>query len=731
MSHEFDAALSIFAEETAQLLANMENALLSLETAPDDSETINSLFRAMHTIKGSSGLFGFNPIVSFTHEAESVLDKVRNGERSIDADLISVLLDSKDHTASLVEHCLSAPDSALPSDLAAANEQLIKRLSGKRQTGIQSSPINTNQLQTEGGGEFSVEDSWLISLEFQADALRNGMDPLSFIRYLKTLGEIKEILTITPDMPAGEAMDPESCYLHFKIAFQSDANKQTIEGVFEFAADDCNIKILPPDTKVKEYLSLLEAQDQNHVDRLGEMLVQIGALTQNDVINALKAQSGTGNTETKPIKPLGEILIEQQVVQKPVVEQALKAQEKTKQKIAAESNYIRVDANKLGHLINLVGELVISSAAMNLIVERYALSDADEVAAGMNALVSNIRDTALELRMVQIGETFSRFRRVVRDASNELGKDIELVISGAETELDKTVVEKINDPLTHLIRNSLDHGIESPEQRLATGKPAKGTVQLNAYHESGHIIIQIADDGAGLNSEKIAAKAIANGLIKPDHDLSKPEIYNLIFAAGLSTKEQATNLSGRGVGMDVVKRNIEALRGSVAIDSLEGQGTTITIHLPLTLAIIDGFMVGTEQDRYIIPLNMVDECIEMDPKECDINEVEHYINLRGQVLPYIRLGDYFDCRKTGEAKRHESMVVVKSGQYKAGFVVDQLHGEHQTVIKPLGKIFEQIKGITGATVLGDGNVALILDVQGLIRAAINRRTLSQGTSAFQ
>ena len=722
MSNEFDAALSVFAQEADQLLTDMENALLSLEDDPDDAETINGLFRAMHTIKGSSGLFGFDPIVAFTHEAESVLDKVRNGERSIDADLISTLLDSKDHTSRLIEHCLNIPDTPLPSDLTLASEQLIKRLTGKQTTDIQSSPADSKQFQSVGGGEISVDDSWLISLEFQKDALRNGMDPLSFIRYLKTLGEIKEILTLTPAMPLGDAMDPESCYLHFKVAFQSDANKQTIEEVFEFAADDCDIKILPPNSKVSEYLELLEAQDESHVHRLGEMLVQIGALTQNDVQQALKVQSNAAETEDEAPKPLGQILVEQHVVQQPVVEQALKKQEQTKQRVATESNYIRVDAAKLGHLINLVGELVISSAAMNLIIERHGLSDADDIAASMNSLVNSIRDTALELRMVQIGETFNRFRRVVRDVSNELGKNIDLIISGGETELDKTVVEKINDPLTHLIRNSLDHGIESPEQRIAAGKPTQGTVQLNAYHESGHIVIQITDDGAGLNSEKIVAKAIANGLIKPDHGLSKQEIYNLIFAAGLSTKEQATNLSGRGVGMDVVKKNIEALRGSVAIDSIEGEGTIITIHLPLTLAIIDGFMVGAEQDRYIIPLSMVDECIEMDPNECEINEIEHYINLRGQVLPYLRLGDYFHSRKLNEQKRRESMVVVKSGQYKAGFVVDQLHGEHQTVIKPLGKMFEKLKGITGATVLGDGNVALILDVQGLIQAAINKRT---------
>lgn len=719
---DLDATLSIFSQEAEQLLADMEDALLSLEANATDSETINTLFRAMHTIKGSSGLFGFNAVVAFSHEAESVLDKVRNGERCIDAELISVLLESKDHTAKLIEHCLENNNAPLPDSLAAASEQLIRKLTGGQAVAQLPSTTAPSKLESEGGEEIAFDDNWLISLEFQQDAFRNGMDPLSFIRYLKTLGEIKRILTIAPSMPSGDDMDPESCYLHFKIAFQSDASKQAIESVFEFAADDCEIKILPPNSKVDDYLKLLAAQDETQLRRLGDMLVLIGALTENDVNHALTSQQRAQNSaEQTTSKPLGEILVEQQLIQQPVVEQALRKQEQTKQKLASEANYIRVDAGKLGHLINLVGELVISSAAMNLIVERHGLNDAGEVAASMNALVSSIRDTALELRMVQIGETFSRFRRVVRDVSKELNKDIELYISGGETELDKTVVERINDPLMHLIRNALDHGIETPEQRLAAGKPEQGSVQLNAFHQSGHIVIQISDDGAGLDCEKIVAKAVANGLISANHNLSRQEIHNLIFAAGLSTKEQATNLSGRGVGMDVVKKNIEALRGSVSIDSELGQGTTISIELPLTLAIIDGFMVGCDQDRYIIPLSMVDECIEMNADECLVDDVEHYINLRGEVLPYLRLGDYFHNRQNSDKKR-ESIVVVKTGQIKAGFVVDQLHGEHQTVIKPLGKVFENLKGITGATVLGDGNVALILDVHGLIQMTIKNKT---------
>jgi len=729
--NELDAALETFSQEAEELLTEMEDSLLILEETPDDDETVNSVFRAMHTIKGSSGLFGFNEIVVFTHEAETVLDLVRNGERAIDAALISTLLDCKDHTIKLLEFCFAKDDDEeLPDDLQQQGNAIIEQLSGKKPEEKALATQQVAEVETEGS-EIST-DNWLISLDFQQDALRNGMDPLSFIRYLKTLGSIEQIITQTTEIPSGNDMDPESCYLQFRILFKSDADKQTIEEVFEFASDDCDIKILPPDSKIEHYLELLENQEETHVELLGDMLIQTGAITQNDIEKALQAQSELNQDDTEVSKPLGEILVEQQVIQQPVVEQALKKQEQTRKKVATESSYIRVDSNKLGQLINLVGELVISGAAMNLMVERHGLADVEEVATSMNTLVSDIRDTALELRMVQIGETFSRFRRVVRDVSKELNKDIELSISGGESELDKTVVEKINDPLTHLIRNSLDHGIELPEDRLQAGKPATGHISLNAFHESGHIVIQIIDDGAGLDSEKIVAKAISNGLITSAEDMSQQEIFNLIFEAGLSTKQQASNLSGRGVGMDVVKRNIEALRGSVNIDSVAGEGTTITIHLPLTLAIIDGFMVETEQERYIMPLSMVEECVEMDAKEYEIDDVQHYVNLRGEVMPYLRLGDYFHNRNSHNRTGRESLVVVRFGQSKAGFVVDKLLGEHQTVIKPLGKVFQTLKGITGATVLGDGNIALILDVQGLIQQATKNKSRSPskiGTAA--
>jgi two-component system chemotaxis sensor kinase CheA len=712
-------ALETFAQEVDELLTAMETALLGLTDTPDDTECINGIFRAMHTIKGSSGLFGFDEVVAFTHEVETVLDQVRNGEREIDTELISVLLACKDHAAQIIQHTLSHEEELLPEAWQQQGLKLIAQLTGC---------IPTTQQVTadhfEVNNKTHSRDNWLISLVFKKDALRNGMDPLSFIRYLQTLGEIIEVIVTMPPTPRLEEMNPEDCYLNFKIAFNSGADKKTIEDVFEFAEEDCVITILPPHSRQENYLQLLQDLPEDQFKRLGEILIEIGASTEKEVSRLLEEQRNSAE-----VKPIGEMLVAKNIVHQPVVEQALLKQEAVKQKINKDASYIRVDAEKLGYLINLVGELVISGAAMRLMVDKHGLSDVDDVASTMGELVQDIRDTALQLRMVQIGETFTRFQRVVHDVSKELGKQIQLQITGGEAELDKTVVEKINDPLTHLVRNSLDHGIETPEQRLQAGKPEKGTIQLNAYHDSGRIVIQISDDGRGLDPEKIVAKAVAKGLIKPDQILSKTEIYNLIFEPGLSTKEEASNLSGRGVGMDVVKRNIELLRGSVSVDSELGQGTTVTIHLPLTLAIIDGFMVEAQKERYIIPLSMVEECVEMSNDEWQINEIQHYVNLRGQVLPYLRLGDFFHKNKQHTKTKRESLVVVRFGEAKAGFVVDELHGENQTVIKPLGKLFENLNGIGGATVLGSGDVALILDVQGLIQYAKKRVSSTLTSSA--
>lgn len=707
-----DDALHTFIAESRELLQNMEEALLRIEHSPEDEELINAIFRAAHTIKGSAGLFGLDYIVAFTHVAESVLDRVRNGVLRIEGDLVAALLSSCDHLVELIEHLASGAGEPTAAIQDKSQEIIIclNTYLGKIAATTVVAQVECHQTYTsEGGGEVE-SDLWHISLRFGLDVLRNGMDPLSFIRYLSTLGDIHHITTLLNHIPSADEMDPESCYLGFEISFESNADKATIESVFEFVSEDCLIRILPPRSKITEYLRLIAELPEDDL-RVGEMLLRSGTLTQSELDAALRLQHGDGTAAQRPI---GEVLVEAQMVQQPVMEAVLEKQKQVKEHKSSEANLIRVDADKLDELINLVGELIIAGASTNMIAQRTGEADLLEATATLSRLVEEVRDSALKLRMVQIGATFNRFQRVVRDVSRDLGKDIELVISGAETELDKTVVEKIGDPLTHLVRNSMDHGIESAEARVACGKPGKGTLKLNAYHDAGSIVIEVSDDGNGLNKQRILKKAIERGLVKEGDNLSDREIYNLIFEAGFSTADTVSNLSGRGVGMDVVKRNITALRGTVNLDSVEGRGTMVSIRLPLTLAIIDGFLVGVGDAVYVIPLDMVVECIELNVLEHDASD-NRYLNLRGAVLPFLRLREHFEVE--GETVGRENVVVVRYGEHRAGLVVDRLMGEFQTVIKPLGKVFNRIHGIGGFTILGSGEVSLILDVPSLIQQA--------------
>ncbi|PWI33592.1 chemotaxis protein CheA [Vibrio albus] len=711
-----EEAKQIFVQESEELLQEMEDALLMMEEDPDNAEHLNSVFRAMHTIKGSGGIFGFNFIVSFTHPLESELDRARTGERAVDQELIALLLKCKDHTAALVEFAAQSADAPLPLELQRAGDHLIDQLNG---TGHSPSPDGTalaasteSPVETLFKEREDTDSLWLISLDFKPDTFRNGFDPLSFIRYLSNLGEVIKVITIYQLDETGEEMDPESCYLSFRIAFSSTASKSEIYDVFEFVQEDCSIRILSPQSKQSEYLNLLDNIPDSSCQLLGELLLSIGSLTQAELDQALSTQSSSQPEAAK--KQIGKILVEQQSVDKSTVKEALHKQEQIKEKVTKEARSIRVDAQKLGQLINLVGELVISSAAIRTQIRALSLPTLNDAASSMEVLVEEIRDTALQLRMVQIGDTFSRFKRVVRDVSKELGKEIELVISGGESELDKSVVEKINDPLTHLVRNSLDHGIEPPDQRVAAGKPAKGTLTLNAYHDSGHIVLEVSDDGAGLDVKKIREKAEVIGLVTPDQVLSHREQLQLIFEPGLSTKKEASNLSGRGVGMDVVKRNIESLRGAIELESERGKGTRVTIRLPLTLAIIDGFLVGIERESYIIPLSMVQECVEFGAEQ--LEHQGNYVNFRGEVMPFIHLRHFFGLPPADRQQR-ESLVIVRFGRTRAALVVDALLGEQQTVIKPLGAVFQNLSGISGATVLGSGDIALILSVQELIERA--------------
>ncbi len=724
-----DQALQTYIAESRALLQEMEDALLGLEQDPSDADLIGALFRSAHTIKGSAGLFGLDAIVSFTHVIENLLDQLRDGALAATPALIGTLLECRDHISELID--LAEGGEALDAAQFAQGERLLQAVraclgekphAASTLSQVQVQAERDEALESEGASLIEL-DNWHISVQFGPDVLRNGMDPASFIRYLASIGEIVDLRTCCDSMPGIDEMDPESCYLGFEIDFANCPDKKTIEDAFEFVRDDCRLRILPPPSHLAKYMGQIENL-QGNVEKLGEILMQAGIVTEAELSEALALQQmavqDTAADNTAP--PLGQILVSQGMVRDEVVHVALEKQKQIREHKSQEAKFIRVNAEKLDQLINLVGELVIAGASASLLARNCGNAPLQEATSVINRFVEEIREDALSLRMVEIGETFNRFARVVRDVSKEIGKDIGLEISGADTELDKTVVEKIGDPLTHLVRNAMDHGIEPAELRIARGKPAKGTVRLNAFHDSGSIVIEVTDDGGGLNRDRILAKAIERGLVAPAQSLSDRDIFNLIFEAGFSTAETITNLSGRGVGMDVVKRNIQALRGTVDIDSTQGVGTTVRIHLPLTLAIIDGFLVGVGGTSFVVPLDMVLECVELSEADRLEARQRDYINLRGEVLPFIHLRTHFEI--DGKSGRRENIVVVKNGDKKAGLAVDNLLGEFQTVIKPLGKLFSHVRGISGSTILGSGEVALILDVPSLVHLVAEQEKLA-------
>ncbi|MBI3392506.1 MAG: chemotaxis protein CheA [Nitrospirae bacterium] len=698
---DLEQGKKIYIEESRELLDDMDQALLALESDPSDSELINRIFRTAHTIKGSGGMFGFDEIVSFTHVLETLLDKVRAGSIAIatdpkgDSPLLALLFRARDNLALMVEG-LSTGASAP----AAETEEIRGLLQSYGGSGKAAGPAPSAAPAAPGGGPADPDHYSHVSVRFGRDTFRHGMDPAAFLHPLAKLGEINTVICVLDSLPAlnDESFDPEDCYLGFEINLCTAASKTEIEDVFEFVRDESRIAILPPESSVGEFVDLIKSHPGEDME-LGAYLVQCRAVTSTEIMRALEEQKKGGGL-------IGEILVKQGSVQKEVVEAALEKQKTVRAQKAQEASSIRVDAGKLESLIDLVGELVIAGANVLQLSHKAGSGALVESASGVYRLVEELREIALSVRMVPIGETFTRFQRVVRDISKEVGKEIALVINGGEAELDKTVVEKINDPLVHLVRNSIDHGIETPEVREKRGKPAKGTIRLNAYHDAGTIVIEVSDDGGGLNRERILKKAVERGLISAGQNLSDREVYRLIFEAGFSTAEKVTDLSGRGVGMDVVRRNIEALRGSVDVSSEEGKGTKVTIRLPLTLAIIDGFQVGVGGNSYVVPLDMVVECVELTEADRRSSNGRDFINLRGEVLPFIALRHLFGGN--GEKDARENIVVIQYAGMKAGFVVDGLMGEVQTVIKPLGKVFQGLKGVSGATILGSGRHPLAI-----------------------
>ena len=721
---DLSAARTLFVEEAKELLSEMEVALLEIESEGRTPERINAVFRAAHTIKGSAGLFGLELIVSFSHLMESVLDLVRKNSLPLSAEILNVILRCGDYLKKMVESVDTEHENEDPAPEERSN--LMGRLQDYLGNYSKNLPAEKpDTLKEENNKETISNNCWHISVRLSPDTTKNGMDPLSLIQYLKTFGKISYIYTVTDEIPTIENMDPEACYLGFEMDIETDVDKKVLESAFEFVREGSRIRILPPRAKISEYIDLIKEIPESS-QKLGEILVSGGTLTQTELVEILEIQKKSSETSGDKVR-IGELLIQEQVVQPPVVAAALSKQKQVTEKRSNEQRFIKVETGKLDVLIDLVGELVVACAGSRLQAHKTQQRALVESIEEVGKLVEQIRDNALTLRMIPIGDVFQRFPRIVRDMSVELGKQMDLVITGAETELDKAMVEKLTDPLLHIVRNSIDHGMDSVEERVALGKPPSGELHLHAYHESGCIIIEVRDNGRGINTEKILSKAIEAGLIPPDAQLSENEIHRLIFQAGFSTAEKITNLSGRGVGMDVVKQNIEALHGEIEIESKKNEGTLIRLRIPLTLAIIDGFQVAVENSTFVVPLEMIVECADMKKTSGS----QRIVNLRNEALPFVRLREFFKIpERDGPIQTRESLVVVEYAHKRFGIAVDRLLGEFQAVIKPLSRLCNGTQGIGGSTILGDGSVALILDIPQLIEEG-SKRNGESATNHFR
>jgi two-component system, chemotaxis family, sensor kinase CheA len=697
MSTLNDKNRELYRAEAYELLADLESCLLDLESTPDDKDLIGGIFRALHTIKGSGAMFGFDDIAAFAHKIETVFDLVRSGKVSVTRGLIDLTFSAVDHIKDILENAI--PDT----DMAVRGEEIVSRI--KELLPLSSLPESCeassaeNSSLTNSGEDLGKNAAYRIRFSPSPNILRKGLDPLKLLNELRQLGRC-ETVAITDAIPNIEDMNPESCYTSWDIILITNRGINEIKDVFIFVEDDGTIQI----DVISEDIGILS---ETQYKKLGEILVERKDLTTDAMQKILKEK-----------KLFGEILLEKGLVSDQKIRSALVEQDVMRDAIqryqrneAASS--IRVSSKKLDRLVDLVGELVTVQVRLCQNTVSAANPELLSISEEIERLTAELRESTMSIRMLPIGTTFSKFKRLVRDLSKELGKDVHLFTEGFDTELDKTMIEKLNDPLVHLIRNSIDHGIEDPGTRQAEGKPKIGTIVLSAVHSGSHVLIRIRDDGRGLDPDSIYEKALEKGIISRDAKLTEKEIFSLLLAPGFSTAKQITDVSGRGVGLDVVQKGIETLKGTIDITGKKGSGTTITLTLPLTLAIIEGLLVRVSEENFVIPLSTVEECVELTRRDIDHAHGRHMAYIRGQFVPYIRLRERFAVH--GTPPPIEYIVITANEGVKIGLVVDHIIGEHQTVIKSLNKFYKNIQELSGATILGDGSVALVVDVQKLIR----------------
>ena len=711
MSIDMSQFHQVFFEECFEGLEAMESGLLDLNTGDIDSEVINTIFRGAHSIKGGSGTFGFSAVADFTHIMETLLDQMRDGRRPVTQPAVDVLLGSVDCLRAMLTAIQSDDpidsvavvvyQSALEIELNGSVKESSPSISQEITGAVEEEEVN-EEIYNE---DEAAEQGWRIAFSPYLDLLKTGNDPVRLFRELAELGEYTASVN-TRDIPDFDDIDPEECNLSWTLKLLSQCTIEEINEIFSWVEGDCELDI---QAIVKKQTPAKKAKPEPAIE-LFEPSPIASDVNHLDIQQSLDIQQPTNPVSIARVDAGGELLVDRR---------------------SGTSSSIRVDTAKIDALINIVGEVVITQSMLGLVGENFSMDQLAQLKRGLSQLERHTRDmqqSVMNIRMLPINFVFSRFPRLVHDISAKLNKKIDLKLVGESTEVDKAVVELINDPLVHLIRNSLDHGIEMPVDRIAAGKPEIGTIELKAYHRGGHIVIEIIDDGRGLDKNKLISKAIEKGLINENSILNDKQAFELIFMPGFSTAESVTDISGRGVGMDVVRKNIQALGGNIEILSELGKGTTISIHLPLTLAIIDGQSVAVGEETYIVPLVSIIESVNIT--EDILNKVAgkgETFRLRNQYIPIIRMHEIFNVQPKNKIRSNEGVIVVVERQgVLCGLFVDELLGPHQVVVKSLEANYRRVEGVSGATILGDGSVALILDVPGLVR--LSNRQLSTNTS---
>jgi len=714
MTIDFSQFQETFFVESAEHVETMEAGLLELEERADDLDLLNRIFRAAHSIKGNSGMFGFTTIGGLTHKMENVLDHLRNSEMAASKPIVDLLLRALDALKGLLDAAQSN-ETVDEQQVKAIEQELAECKPGHESV----PPVGDPSISSDNSAQESTAVLRSLSIEWApfAELFQRGLDPSQIIRDLEELGEIRDLRVKTEHLPHLTMMDPEVCYLSWKLRLETAKPLSDVEAVFDFVRDGSDLTIVET---ASDFSITTDGRVAQEHKRLGDILVEEGALTPAQLDQELSKQ-----------KRIGEILVEDQVVAPQQVAQALEKQQeigKSTRVKKVEAASIRVDTEKIDKLINLVGELVITQSMITDLGEKFTMVELPILQERVIELERNTRELqerVMSIRMLPIGNAFQRFPRLIRDLATKSGKRIQLVLAGEETELDKTVIEAIGDPLTHLVRNSADHGLEEPEERIASGKPEQGLIRLNAYQEGGSVCITVEDDGRGLNRKKILAKAMSNGVVPEGVSLTDDQVAQLIFQPGFSTAEKITDVSGRGVGMDVVKRNIEGLGGTVTVQTQEGVGTRFLLKLPLTLAIMEGMTVRVGSELYIIPLLSVTETIQ--PKRSELQRVVgkgEVVGLRGDWLSMERLYEVFGSTPNETDPCQALVVVLEFEQERIAVMVDELVGQQQVVIKSLEQNYQKVDGISGATILGDGHVALIVDVAGLVGISRGGRSVA-------